>query len=87
MISLWCVHQYRTPVRILQEQLPVVGRLGLVPADIDLEGDGGRDRVRACHAPTPTEDVQLSVGNLGRIAQHHGYLHKSRGYRFLSGAR
>ncbi len=87
MISLWCLHQNRTPVRILQEQLPVMRRLGLVPADIDLEGDSGRNRVRACHAPSPPEDVQLSVGNLGRIAQHHGYLHKRRGYRFHSSAR
>ena len=35
------LHQHRLAVGILEKELPVVRRLGLVPVDVDLQRDGG----------------------------------------------
>ena len=49
--------------------------LRLVPADVDLHRDGRGDRIRTGHAPPATEDVELAVGHLGGVTEHHRYLH------------
>ena len=77
VLALGRVHQHRSPVGVLEEELPVMGRLGLVPSDVDLEGDGRGDRVRSGHAPPTAQHVELAVGHLGGVAQHHGHSHET----------
>ena len=48
-------------------------RLG--PVNIHLHGNTTWNRVGADEAPTATEDVELSVGDLRRVTEQHGYSH------------
>ena len=68
-------------VGVLQEQLPVVRGLGLVPVHVDLQRHGGGHGVGARHAPAAAQNEELAVGHLGRVAQQHGHFHEGGGYR------
>ena len=79
--ALGRVDEHRAPVGVLQEQLPVVRGLGLVPIDLELERDRRGHRVGTGDAPAASKDVELAVGHLRRVAEQHGHVHGGRGYR------
>lgn len=46
--------------------------IGLVPRHVDLDRQGMHERARPAQRPSATEDVELAVRDLSRVADQHG---------------
>ena len=66
------VDHHGVPVLVEKVEAPLVWRVGAVPGDLDTDGDPHRLGPWSDDGETTAEDIQLAVGDLGRIGQQHG---------------